>query len=142
MSAETNKRTTSLAKSVDGLAREESALDRALRLKEHFEQAKAAQAQSLQQEQAQQKTTGHVASRTIRKHAPRHNLNPPSPMRQGPDRQAYLEDHKKDVANENKKLERAKEALDRLNERLNQQKTVELDQGRDKDDKDNDDRSR
>jgi hypothetical protein len=79
------ERPTSAAKSVEGLHHEESALDRALALREQF-----ARAQNDNQQQPERQTERPPAegSQMIKEDAPVLKPTPSGPMRQIPDRQA------------------------------------------------------
>ncbi len=84
MSDNLNKRSTSFAKTVDGLAHEESALDRARALKTEFDRAKNAHEHSPEKEKTRQ--TQETASLS---HAPvpEPHLRPDSQIRRAVDRQ-------------------------------------------------------
>ena len=124
VSDDLKNRTTSHAKTVD-LVHQKNALDRALSLKEQFDRAKTAQ-QSLEQEKIRQ---GESAAHTAHAPRPQQHLRPKGPVRLPVD----------------KPIDRellAKEALraqELYKERQRQQKMLNVDHDRDKD---NSDRSR
>ncbi len=88
MADDQQQRTTSHAKSVEGLIEQESALDRARSLKEQFNRAQDSQAleQSRQTEQA--KGGAQQGSQMVKEDAPAPRPHPQGAMREGPDREA------------------------------------------------------
>ena len=78
-------RPTSVAKSVEGLHHEESALDRARALREQFARA---QNDNQQQKESQTEKPPGEGSQTVKEDAPALKPTPSGPMRQMSDRQA------------------------------------------------------
>ena len=112
MSDDLKKRSTSFAKTVDGLVHEESALDRALSLKEEFERAKSVHEHAREQERPPrtQETMG-----TSHAPKPEPHLRPEGNIRRAVDRK---------IDNEKLKQagQRAKELKDALKEHEQQHK--------------------
>ena len=99
-------RPTSAAKSVEGLHQEESALDRALSLREQF-----ARAQNDNQKQKETEAEKPPAgSQMVKEDAPVLKPTPSGPMRQMPDRQANAVKLGKEHNNADAKIEAAKKA--------------------------------
>jgi len=126
MADETKPRTTSHAKSVDGLARQETALDRALTLREHFNRAQAQQqAQQMEQTKSGEQQQG---SGMVKRHAPQPRLTPKGPMRNLADRQVRGTAFQREHTAEAQKLENARKAAELL--RTRQQNDRDRDQER------------
>ncbi len=107
-------RTTSVAKSVEGLHQEESALDYALVLRNQFRHA---QEQSNQKENQRQSEKPHgetekSGSQMIKEDAPTLKPTPSGPMRQNPDREASGAKLENERAKEAAKLEEARKLRD------------------------------
>jgi hypothetical protein len=102
-------RPTSVAKSVEGLHHEESALDRARALRDQFARA---QNDNQQQQQKERQTERPPAqgSQMIREDAPGHKPAPSGPMRQGPQRRADLAKLGKEHEREDAKIKAARKA--------------------------------
>src|ERR1035438_2245332 len=81
------ERTTSFAKSVEGLHKEESALDRARSLRDQFTHA---QEQSNQKQAERPRETEKAGSQMVKDDKPVLRPTPNGPMRQMPDRQAAV----------------------------------------------------
>lgn len=106
MADDRQQRTTSHAKSVDGLVQQESALDRARSLKEEFERAQKQQGHQKQSERS--KGGAQQDSQMIRDDARTLRPTPTGPMRQGPDQTAYASKLQNERAREDEKLRAAK----------------------------------
>jgi hypothetical protein len=104
-------RTTSFAKSVEGLHYEESALDNAPVLRHEFANAKEQDNQKQQPEKPHGETE-KSGSPMINKDAPALNMQPPRAMRQGPDRISSASKVKREVMSEQQKLDRAHKLLE------------------------------
>jgi hypothetical protein len=100
------ERPTSVAKSVDGLHHEESALDRARALRDQFARAQNNQ----QQKEKQAEKPPAEGSQMVKEDAPVLKPTPSGPMRQTPDRQASLAKIGKERDSANAKIEAAKKA--------------------------------
>src|ERR1700687_1657303 len=100
-------RPTSVAKSVEGLHHEESALDRARALRDQF-----ARAQNDNQQQKEQQTERPPAegSQMVQQDAPVLRPSPTGPMRAGPDRYAAATKLGKEHDQADAKIEAAKKA--------------------------------
>jgi hypothetical protein len=102
------ERTTSFAKSVEGLHKEESALDRARALRDQFAHAK--EQNNEQQRRAAERPrdeTEKSGSQTVKEDAPVLRPTPNGPMRQA-DRSAAYGKVAKERSAENKKIEALK----------------------------------
>jgi hypothetical protein len=97
------ERTTSFAKSVEGLHHEESALDRARSLRDQFVHAQEQNNEKQKSHQRQQGETEKSGSQMVRQDAPHLQPAPSGPMRQAADRfTAYRKlekEHKKSGTN-------------------------------------------
>ena len=103
------ERTTSFAKSVEGLHQEESALDRARSLRDQFVHAQEQNNQQKQREaERPQGETEKSGSQMIREDAPVLRPTPNGPMRQMIDRQAAASRLGKERGDAAKKNEAAK----------------------------------
>ncbi len=103
------ERTTSFAKSVEGLHHEESALDRARVLRDQFERAQEQDNEKQKPREAERPRdeTEKSGSRTVKEDAPVLRPTPSGPMRQ-PDRQAAYGKLAKERSIEQRKIESAK----------------------------------
>ena len=111
------ERTTSFAKSVEGLHHEESALDRARALRDQFVQAQEQNNERQKpreaekpQDGAQKGETEKSGSQMVRQDAPVLRPTPSGPMRQMSDRQASAVKLGKEHDNADAKLEAARKA--------------------------------
>ena len=101
------ERTTSFAKSVEGLHHEESALDRARSLRDQFVHAQEQNnEQKLRESERPQGETEKSGSQMVRQDAPLMRPTPNGPMRQ-PDRQAAYSKLAKERSVENLKIKSA-----------------------------------
>lgn len=100
-------RPTSFAKSVDGLHREESTLDRARALRDQFARA---QNDKQQQKERQTERQPGAGSQMVREDAPALRPTPPGPMRAGPDRHAFASKLGKEHDKADARIEAAKKA--------------------------------
>ena len=110
------ERTTSFAKSVEGLHHEESALDRARALRDQFVHAQEQNNEKQKPREAEKPLDGtqkgeteKSGSQMVREDAPVMRPTPSGPMRQ-PDRQAAYGKLAKERSAENRKIEAAKMA--------------------------------
>lgn len=116
-------RPTSAAKSVEGLHHEESALDRALALREQF-----ARAQNDNQKQKETEAEKPPAgSQMVREDAPVLKPTPSGPMRQMSDRQATAAKLGKEHNNADAKIEAARKAQEAFKARHQQSHDHERD---------------
>ena len=106
-------RPTSLAKSVEGLHHEESALDRARSLRDQFVRAQNDN-QKQKETEAEKPPAG---SQMVREDAPVLKPTPSGPMRQMSDRQANAVKLGKEHNNADAKMEAAKKAQETYNAR-------------------------
>ena len=119
-------RPTSAAKSVEGLHQEESALDRALSLREQF-----ARAQNDNQKQKETEAEKPPAgSQMVRQDAPVLRPTPSGPMRTTPDRYAAATKLGKEHDNEDAKLEQARKLQETLKARQGKSHDHERDHDR------------
>jgi hypothetical protein len=119
-------RPTSVAKSVEGLHQEESALDRARALRDQF-----ARAQNDNQQQKERQTEQPpVGSRMVKEDAPALRPSPSGPMRQTPDRQAAVARIGKEHDNAAARIEAAQKAQEAFKAR--QQQTHDHERDRDR----------
>ena len=107
-------RPTSLAKSVEGLHHEESALDRARSLRDQFARAQNDNQKQKETEAEKPPVTG---SQMVREDAPVLKPTPSGPMRQMSDRQANAVKLGKEHNNADAKMEAAKKAQETYNAR-------------------------
>jgi hypothetical protein len=104
------ERTTSFAKSVEGLHHEPSALDRARALRDQFLHAQEEVKEPAKPREAEKPQEGEkTGSQMIREHAPVLRPTPNGPMRQ-PDRQAAYGKLAKERSTENSKIRAAEMA--------------------------------
>ena len=108
-------RPTSVAKSVEGLHHEESALDRARALREQF-----ARAQNDNQHQKERQTEKPVGSQMVKEDAPALRPSPTGPLRQMPDRQAAAAKLGKEHDNAGARIEAAQKAQEAFKARQQQ----------------------
>ena len=113
------ERTTSFAKSVEGLHKEESALDRARSLRDQFTHAQEQNNEKQKPREAEkpQGETEKSGSAMIRDDAPVLRPTPSGPMRQMADRQASASKLSKERGDESRKLQEAQQMRDAFNER-------------------------
>jgi hypothetical protein len=100
-------RPTSVAKSVEGLQHDESALDRARALRDQFARVQNDNQQNKEQQTERQPAAG---SRMVRQDAPALRPTPTGPMRAGPDRSAFARKLGKEHDQADAKIEAAKKA--------------------------------
>jgi hypothetical protein len=100
-------RPTSVAKSVEGLHQEQSALDRARALREQFARA---QNDNQRQKESQSERPPAQGSQMVKEDAPVLKPTPSGPMRQLADRQASTAKLGKEHDSANAKIEAAKKA--------------------------------
>lgn len=103
------ERTTSFAKSVEGLHHEESALDRARALSAQFTHAQEQQNQKPREAERPRDETEKSGSQMVREDAPVLRPTPSGPMRQ-PDMHAFQSRMSKERGAEQKKIDAAKMA--------------------------------
>ena len=116
-------RPTSVAKSVEGLHHEESALDRARALREQF-----ARAQNDNQKQKETEAEKPPAgSQMVKEDAPVLKPTPSGPMRQAPDRYAAATKVGKEHDNADAKIEAARKAQEAFKARHQQSHDHERD---------------
>ncbi|MGH6879016.1 MAG: hypothetical protein ACREHV_16780 [Rhizomicrobium sp.] len=120
-------RPTSVAKSVEGLHHEESALDRARALRDQF-----ARAQNDNQQQKERETERPPAqgSQMIREDAPVLKPTPSGPMRQMADRQASAAKLGKEHDNADAKIEAARKTQEAFKARQGKSHDHDLDRDR------------
>ena len=116
MADDQQDRTTSQAKSVDGLVQQESSLDRARALKAQFQQA-----QSQHQQAEQTKSSAQQGSQMLKADAPGLRPAPSGPVRAAVDKQAFDAKLQKERAAEAQKLESARKAQETLKQRQQHQ---------------------
>jgi hypothetical protein len=110
-------RPTSAAKSVEGLHHEESALDRALALRDQFARAQNQQEHQRERETQQSKGAAQQGSQMVKDSKPPLAPTPKGPMRQSPERQAYNAKLGKEHENAEAKLEAARKLQESLKAR-------------------------
>lgn len=113
------ERTTSFAKSVEGLHKEESALDRARSLRDQFVHAQEQnnEKQKPRETEKPQGETEKSGSQMIRTDAPVLRLTPNGPMRQMADRQAAQSKLSRERVDQARKLQEAQQMRDAFKER-------------------------
>ena len=119
-------RPTSVAKSVEGLHQEESALDRARALREQFTRAQ----NDNQQQKERQTEQPPVGSQMVKEDAPALRPSPTGPMRQMPDRQAAVAKLGKEHDNAAARIEAAQKAQEGFKARKQQTHDHERDRER------------
>src|SRR6267154_518215 len=107
-------RPTSVAKSVEGLHHEESALDRARALREQFARA---QNDNQQQKERQTEKPPAEGSQMVKEDAPVLKPTPSGPMRHSPDRYAAATKLGKEHDNADAKTEAARKAQETFKSR-------------------------
>ncbi len=124
------ERTTSFAKSVEGLHHEESALDRARALRDQFVHAQEQNNEKQKPREAEKPQEGEkTGSQMIREHAPPMRPTPAGPVRQMVDRQAAAARLSKERSAENEK-NRAAEMARQFKARQAQSRDHERDRER------------
>jgi hypothetical protein len=121
------ERTTSFAKSVEGLHKEESALDRARALRDRFTHA---QEQSNQKQADRPRETEKAGSQMVKDDQPVLRPTPNGPMRQMPDRQAAAARLGKEHDNGAARIEAAQKAQEAFKARQQQNHDHERDRER------------
>ncbi len=121
------ERTTSFAKSVEGLHHEESALDRARALRDQFVHA---QEQNNEKQTERPRETEKAGSAMVQADAPVLRPTPSGPMRQTPDRYAAAVKLGKERDNAGAKIEAARKAQEAFKAR--QQKAHDHERDRDR----------
>src|ERR1022692_399223 len=118
------ERTTSFAKSVEGLHKEESALDRARSLRDQFTHA---QEQSNQKQAERPREAEKAGSQMVKDDKPVLRPTPSGPMRQMPDRQAATAKLGQEHNNAEAKIEAARKAQESFKARQQQDHDQERD---------------
>jgi hypothetical protein len=113
------ERTTSFAKSVEGLHKEESALDRARSLRDQFTHAQEQNNEKQKPREAEkpQGETEKSGSAMVKDDAPVLRPTPNGPMRQMADRQASASKLSKERTDSAQKLQQAQQMRDAFKER-------------------------
>jgi hypothetical protein len=112
------ERTTSFAKSVEGLHKEESALDRARSLRDQFTHAQEQNNEKQKPREAEKpQDTEKSGSQMVSTDAPVLRPTPSGPMRQMADRQASASKLSKERGDESRKLQEAQQMRDAFKER-------------------------
>jgi hypothetical protein len=112
------ERTTSFAKSVEGLHKEESALDRAKSLRDQFTHAQEQNNEKQKPREAEKpQETEKSGSQMVSTDAPVLRPTPSGPMRQMADRQASASKLSKERGDESRKLQEAQQMRDAFKER-------------------------
>ena len=112
------ERTTSFAKSVEGLHKEESALDRARSLRDQFAHAQEQNNEKQKPREAEKpQDTGKSGSQMVSTDAPVLRPTPNGPMRQMADRQAAQSKLSKERTDSAQKLQQAEQMRDAFKER-------------------------
>jgi len=112
------ERTTSFAKSVEGLHKEESALDRARSLRDQFTHAQEQNNEKQKPREAEKpQDTEKSGSQMVATDAPVLRPTPNGPMRQMADRQASAAKLSKERTGSAQKLQQAQEMRDAFKER-------------------------
>ena len=112
------ERTTSFAKSVEGLHKEESALDRARSLRDQFTHAQEQNNEKQKPREAEKpQETEKSGSQMVSTDAPVLRPTPSGPMRQMADRQASAAKLSKERNDSAQKLEQAQQMRDAFKER-------------------------
>jgi len=122
-------RTTSFAKTVDGLVHEETALDRARRIKDHYHRAVNDNPPPKEKERETEKPP--VGSQMIKDDRPVLRPTPSGSMRQ-PDRQVAYGRLAQEKTAENKKLDRARRMHEAFKARQGPNHTHEREQDRER----------
>ena len=112
------ERTTSFAKSVEGLHKEESALDRARSLRDQFTHAQEQNNEKQKPREAEKpQETEKSGSQMVATDAPVLRPTPNGPMRQMADRQASAAKLSKERSDSAQKLEQAQQMRDAFKDR-------------------------
>lgn len=112
------ERTTSFAKSVEGLHKEESALDRARSLRDQFVHAQEQNNEKQKPREAEKpQDAGKSGSQMVATDAPVLRPTPNGPMRQMADRQASMAKLSKERTDQARKLQEAQQMRDAFKER-------------------------
>jgi hypothetical protein len=112
------ERTTSFAKNVEGLHKEESALDRAKSLRDQFTHAQEQNNEKQKPREAEKpQDTEKSGSQMVSTDAPVLRPTPSGPMRQMADRQASASKLSKERGDESRKLQEAQQMRDAFKER-------------------------
>jgi len=112
------ERTTSFAKSVEGLHKEESALDRAKSLRDQFTHAQEQNNEKQKPREAEKpQDTEKSGSAMVKEDAPVLRPTPNGPMRQMADRQASVAKLSKERTDSAQKLQQAQQMRDAFKER-------------------------
>ena len=112
------ERTTSFAKSVEGLHKEESALDRARSLRDQFTHAQEQNNEKQKPREAEKpQDTEKSGSQMVSTDAPVLRPTPNGPMRQMADRQASVAKLSKERSDSARKLQEAQQMRDAFKER-------------------------
>ena len=112
------ERTTSFAKSVEGLHKEESALDRAKSLRDQFTHAQEQNNEKQKPREAEKpQDTEKSGSQMVSTDAPVLRPTPSGPMRQMADRQASQTKLSKERTDSSRKLQEAQQMRDAFKER-------------------------
>ena len=112
------ERTTSFAKSVDGLHKEESARDRARSLRDQFTHAQEQNNEKQKPREAEKpQDAGKSGSQMVSTDAPVLRPTPNGPMRQMADRQASVAKLSKERTDSARKLQEAQQMRDAFKER-------------------------
>ena len=123
------ERTTSFAKSVEGLHKEESALDRARSLRDQFVHAQEQNNEKQKPREAEKpQDTGKSGSQMVATDAPVLRPTPNGPMRQMADRQAAQSKLSKERNDSAQKLQQAQQMRDAFKQQ--QQKAPDHDRER------------
>jgi hypothetical protein len=112
------ERTTSFAKSVEGLHKEESALDRARSLRDQFTHAQEQNNEKQKPREAEKpQDSEKTGSQMVATDAPVLRPTPNGPMRQMADRQAAMSKLSKERTQQAQKLQEAQQMRDAFKER-------------------------
>jgi hypothetical protein len=120
-------RPTSVAKSIEGLHQEQSALDRARALRDQFAHA---QEQNNQKETDRPRETDKAGSQMVKDDRPVLRPTPSGPMRQAPDRYAAVSKLKQEHDSADAKIEAARKAQETFKARQQQDHDQERDRER------------
>jgi hypothetical protein len=121
MADDPQARTTSHAKSVDGLVQQESALDRAQKLKEQFDHAKNQQEPQHAQQAEQSKGGAQQGSQMVKDTKLAPALTPRGPARDAVDGRVHEVNLNKEHAAEQQKIEAARKAQEAFKARQHSQ---------------------
>ena len=125
------ERTTSFAKSVEGLHKEESALDRAKSLRDQFTHAQEQNNEKQKPREAEKpQDTEKSGSAMVKDDAPVLRPTPSGPMRQAPDRYAASTRLGQEYDTDEAKIEAARKAQEAFKARQQQDRDQERDRER------------